>query len=96
MGSEESAQKVADQINKLGGEGMVVKCDTSKVGPASFQACTPALPHGGGFPPPSLSAPSRLPPSCAALLPPQPEEIQRMFDEVVAKWGTVDVLVNNA
>ena len=31
-------------------------------------------------------------PACA----PQREDIERMFKEVVDKWGKVDVLVNNA
>ncbi|PSC72389.1 3-oxoacyl-[acyl-carrier] reductase 4-like [Micractinium conductrix] len=52
IGSEDKAQEVANQVNELGGEAMIVKADMAN-----------------------------------------PEEIERMFKEVVDKWGTVEVLM---
>lgn len=57
---------------------------------AAFRACHNQLL-------PWLVAASTSPPARPPLpAPPQREDIERMFKEVVDKWGKVDVLVNNA
>lgn len=119
-----AAEGVAHEIEKLGGEALVVGANMGKVGWAAQLAARggaeddslPTVQHPYAVtkrpqaccsrrrrravprPPPSAAAALHPTPACvcAAPLPVQRDEIEGLFKAVTDKWGTVNVLVNNA